>query len=478
MTEPVAALPAGFARVREHVRASRERYVGVLRDLVRIPSVTTDIPQCHVAAQYVADAMQAAGLTVRVDPIAGAGPTLFGRAPSDARGPAVIGYAHYDVKPAGDRSAWTYDPWGGEVHEGRMYGRGVVDNKSGSLAFVFAAEACLAAEALPVDLRLVIEGEEETGSAHLEEWALAHSADLNGTEGVFCLDGAAEASTLLPRVDLFGRGILYVELSVETAGEDVHSSRAVLVHDAAWRLIEALQTIKDVETDRVIIPGWMDDLAALTEDDWEYFRDKARDLDPEALRRQHGLRRETFPGGRTGEDLVRALYVEPTCTICGLWAGETTPGVLMTAVPRRASAKLDFRCPPRLDAGRQIQKLRSHLDRRGFEDVEIRVLSARGQTWHTSHTATLVQAIRQAGADVFGQGWVAGRRGPTAEGVFAQHLGIPPVLTGFANPDCRIHAPDENLDLEYYVKGIEYTAAIFFRLAEARAVRTRKGGDR
>ena len=86
-------------------------------------------------------------------------------------------------------------------------------------------------------------------------------------------------------------------------------------------------------------------------------------------------------------------------------------------------------------------------------------------------------AIRQAGADVFGQGWVAGQRGPTAEGVFA-HLGIPPVLTGFANPDCRIHAPDENLDLKYYVKGIEYTAAIFFRLAEARAGQIRKGGDR
>jgi len=466
MTDGVEGLPARFTRVREHVRASRQRYVDVLRDFVRIPSVTTDVAQCRAAAQYLEHVAVTAGLRVRADPIPGAGPTLFARGPVPSNSPAVVGYAHYDVKPAGERTAWSYDPWAGEVHDGRLYGRGAVDNKSGCLAFVFAAEACLAAGGLPVDVRLVIEGEDELGSAHLGDWVLSHAAELRGAEGLFCLDGSTEASSGLPRVDLFGRGILYVELSVETAGENVHSSRAVLVHDAAWRLIEALRTIKDVASDRVVVPGWSDDLAAVTDGDREYFREKARDLDVDAVRAQHGLRRNTFPAGRTGEELVRAFYVEPTCTICGLWAGETTPGVLMTAVPRRASAKLDFRCPPRLDAARQAQKLREHLDSCGFVDVEMRVISARTPTWHTEPSAMIVRAIRQAGMEVFGPAWAAERRGPTAEGVFAESLGIPPVLTGFANPDCRIHSPDENLDLDYYVNGIVFAAAVWFRFAQ------------
>ncbi|GEM_PF-662296 len=461
------ALPDRFARVRDHVRASQRRYVDALRAFVRIPSVTGDLAACRDAAQYLGDLAAGAGLTVRADPIEGAGPTLFARV-ADAPGrPTVIGYAHYDVKPAGDRAAWTRDPWGGEVDAGRLYGRGAADDKSGCLAFVFAAEACHSAGGLPTDLRLVIEGEEETGSAHLEEWALAHPDDLRGADGVFCLDGSIEASTGLPRVDLFGRGILYVELSVETAAENVHSSRAVLVHNAAWRLIEALRTIKDVDSDRVIVPGWSDELVSLTDDDLTYFREKARAFDADAIRRQHGLRSVGFPAGRSGQDLVQALYMEPTCSICGFWAGDISPGVLMTAVPRRATAKLDFRCPPRLHAGRLAEKLRAHLDRAGYADVEMRVISARSHTWHTTHTARIVQAIRRAGLDIFGPGWQAERNGPTAEGVFAESLGIPPVLTGFANPDCRIHSPDENVDIECYLRGVEYAAAVLFRLADA-----------
>jgi acetylornithine deacetylase/succinyl-diaminopimelate desuccinylase-like protein len=462
--------PAGPADAlglaRNYIRSQRERYVETLRSLVRVPSVTADAAQCRAAARLLMDTMTAAGLSPRTDPVPDAGPTLFARAAASENAPAVIGYAHYDVKPAGDPAAWTHDPWAGDIDGGRMYGRGVVDNKSGCLAFVFAAEACLATGSFPVDLRLVIEGEEEAGSVHLEDWALAHPADMAGAGGVFCLDGSVDVSSRMPRIDLFGRGILYVELSVETASADVHSGQAVLAHNAAWRLIEALRTIKDVDADRVIVPGWADDLVDLTDDDREYFHEKARTLDPEAVRAQYGLKSRDFPGGREGGDLVRALYVEPTCTICGLWAGETTPGVMMTAVPRRASVKLDFRCPPRLDATRQAQKLREHLDRAGFQDVEMRVLMARGQTWHTPHRSTLVRAIRQAGLDVLGVERVVDWGIPTAEGVFAQGFRIAPVLTGFANPDCHIHAADENLVLDYYLKGIEYAAAIFFRYAE------------
>jgi len=138
---PPVALPDRFARVRAHIRVSERRYVDALREFVRIPSVTTDVPACREAARFLGDIVSNAGFAVRADPIAGAGPMLFARVPDAPRSPSVIGYAHYDVKPAGDRAAWTRDPWGGEIDGGRLFGRGAADDKSGCLAFVFAAEA-------------------------------------------------------------------------------------------------------------------------------------------------------------------------------------------------------------------------------------------------------------------------------------------------------------------------------------------------
>ena len=141
MAAAPVALPDRFARVRDHIRASERRYVEALREFVRIPSVTMDVPACREAARFLGDIVSNAGFAVRADPIAGAGPMLFARVPDAPRSPSVIGYAHYDVKPAGDRAAWTRDPWGGEIDGGRLFGRGAADDKSGCLAFVFAAEA-------------------------------------------------------------------------------------------------------------------------------------------------------------------------------------------------------------------------------------------------------------------------------------------------------------------------------------------------
>jgi acetylornithine deacetylase/succinyl-diaminopimelate desuccinylase-like protein len=458
-------MPSGLTPVLTYIRANQRRYLDALRDLVKIPSVTTDIPGCEACARRLFEIAQDAGIAPRLDRGPMTAPVIFSRLAPSRPAPILVGYAHYDVKPAGDPAGWRFDPWGADIRDGRMYGRGVVDNKSGCLAFVFAAEACLRTAGVPVDLRLVFEGEEETGSAHLEDWALAHRADLEGGAGLFCLDGSVDASSDLPRVDLFGRGLLYVELSVETSHVDVHSGRAALAHNAAWRLIEALTTIKDTKTDRVIVPGWADDVIQLTGDDWEYLREKSAEFDVEAVRRQYGQRLDGFPGGRSGDELLRAYYTEPSCSITGFWAGHTDPGVIMTVVPNKATAKLDFRCPPNLNTKKQAQKLRDHLDRLGYRDITLTVLTPPGHPWHTSHRATVVGAIQQAGRDVFGRERLSAA-GPTQEGVFAMNFGTPPVLTGFANADCRIHAPDENLVLEYYIKGIEYAAAIFHRFGQ------------
>jgi acetylornithine deacetylase/succinyl-diaminopimelate desuccinylase-like protein len=455
-----------FASLFGFISAHQERYLEALQELVRIPSVTTDLDSCQACAELLAKIAQNTGINARLDQYSANTPIIFSRSAPSSNAPILIGYGHYDVKPPGDLRLWKSDPWDAIIRDKRIYGRGVVDNKSGCLAFIFAVEACLKTVGLPVDIRLVFEGEEETGSDHLEDWILSHETDIGEASGLFCMDGAVNATGLFPRIDLFGRGILYLELSVQTADSDIHSSRAVLSHNAAWRLIEALGTVKDIETDKVIIPGWSDELMELTESDLEYFRERLNHFQEKDIRTQYGLRLPGYPGGRKSENLIQAYYAEPTCTICGFWSGNIEPDIPMTIIPSKATVKLDFRCPPNLQPEKQLKKLRDHLTNAGFPDVRVKVLLSRGYTWHTSHRSTLVRAIQQAGIDAFGEKQNRLFNAPTQEGVFYQNYNIPPVLTGFANPDCNIHAPNENLKISNYIKGIQYTAAIFHRFSQ------------
>jgi acetylornithine deacetylase/succinyl-diaminopimelate desuccinylase-like protein len=456
-----------------YIDANRERYVEALRRFVRQPSVTTDLDDCERCADVLERLMADAGCTAdRSRPAPGIPPVLYHEAPAGDPGSArtLLGYAHYDVKPADPLDAWTHDPWGGEVVEGVMYGRGVVDNKSGCLAFMYALEAFRALRGTPpVNVKLVFEGEEETGSEHLETWVLEHRDRLEGIDGLHCLDGTVEASTQRPRLNLHGRGMIYVDLVVQGPRTDVHSGRANLVTNPAWRLVGALATIKDPHTDRILIDGWYDDLAPLGPDEEAYLRAELEGFDEVSVQRQFGTEGRPFPGDKRGLDLVAAYHRDPTANINGIHAGYTVPGKMQTIVPSVARAKLDFRCPPELDAGSLVDRLRRHLDDRGFEDVEMQVLNASGYPWRAAYGAAITRACIEASHQVFGT--APGAVGPTApEGVFAHHFQVPPILTGFGPDDSNIHAPDEKLPIDQYLKGIKYAAAIMHHFATVEEV--------
>jgi len=453
----------------DYIDANRERYVETLRRLVNQPSVTTDVEDCIRCADVLAEIMAEHGCPPQVIPAKpGVAPVLFyetGAAANDA--PSMIGYAHYDVKMADPLDEWTVDPWGGEIKDGHMYGRGVSDNKSGCLAFLFAVEAMRAVRgATPCNVRLLIEGEEETGSAHLETWALNNRHLIEDSDGLHCLDGHVEVSTGRPNHVLNGRAMLYLELWVRGPEFDVHSSRSHLVENPAWRLVDALRSIKDPKTDRMLVDGWYDDMAPYTEQDEAYVRFMAEGLDEDAVQEHYGTTGRPFPGDRRGLDLVRAVHLEPTCSICGIHSGFTDPGRLMTIVPRVAWAKLDIRCRPFLQPLRLVELLRRHLDEHGFEDIELKVLNADTHgPWKTPFESAMSQACIRASDLVFGNPPTGiGPSGP--ENVIYGNFGIPNVLTGFSNPDCHIHAPDERLSIDYYMKGIKYGAAIMQAFAE------------
>lgn len=452
----------------QYIDQNTNRYVAQLQQLVRQPSITPNVEDCIACAHVLADIMTSAGcLPELIPPAPGAPPIIYFEAKASQEGVrSLLGYAHYDVKPVEPIAEWRHEPWGGEVVDGVMYGRGVVDNKSGCLAFLYAVEAFRAVKGTPpVNVKLVFEGEEETGSEHLEQWALKHQGLLEGIDGLHCLDGTVEASTNLPRINLHGRGMIYVELSVRGPRVDVHSGRANLVQNPAWRLVGALATIKDAHTDRILIDAWYDDLHEMEPDEEAYLRDQFSSFDEAKVQAQFGTEGRRFPGNKRGFDLLAAYHREPTANISGIHGGFTALGEMQTIVPSEAYAKLDFRCPPDLDTTKLLQLLRDHLNSRGYADVEVEVLHAGGYPWRTPYQAAITLACIRASDEIFGE--MPRYHGPSApEGIFAHHFGIPPILTGFGSSASNIHAPNEQLPVAQFIKGIKYAASIMAHFAE------------
>lgn len=436
--------------------------VGDLQTLVRQPSVSAQGVGLRECANLVRDLMVRDGLDAHLHELDGGPPVIIGHMTTSASKKTMLCYSHYDVQPPEPLDAWTHGgPWSAEIVDGRLFGRGATDNKSGILAFNKAALAFLAVRGeLPVNLRFIVEGEEEIGSIHLGPWVAAHP-DLLEADGMHCLDGSVEASTGLPDVDLGLKSVLYVELVVRGAATDIHSLNFPLVPSPAWDLVRALNTI--LAPDRtILIDGWYDDLYELQEEDLLQLRDKASRTDLAALKREWGI--ESFALGRDGLDALRARAYEPTANIAGLIAGYTGPGS-KTIVPNEARAKLDFRLVPHLDPERALRLLREHLDDHGFQDIEVRAEIAGEPPYKISARESMAQAVIRAAESVYGAPPIV--NGVSAEGTILKHVWIPCVLTGFANPGANLHAPDENIRVEDFVRGIKYAASIMEEFGRA-----------
>lgn len=440
-----------FAWIDAHV----DEAVADLQELVRQPSVSAQGVGLRECAELVCRQMRRDGLVAELHEIDGGPPVVFGQLPSTASAKTMLCYSHYDVQPPEPLDGWTHGgPWSANIVDGVLYGRGATDNKSGVLAFNKAAKAFLATRGeVPVSLKFLVEGEEEIGSLHLGPWA-ERNADLLAADGMHCLDGSVDVATDLPDVDLGLKSVLFVDLVVRGAASDVHSLNFPLLPAPAWDLVRALATIMD-EDRRILVDGWYDGLYELGEEDEEQLREKARRVDLSGLRHEWGI--ERFALGREGIDAIRARTYEPTANIAGLVAGYTGPGS-KTIVPNEARAKMDFRLVPNMDPGTAIGKLRTHLDRHGFEHVEIETTERAEPPYKISVAEDMSQAVLAAAERVYGEPPIV--NGVSAEGTILKHVWIPCVLTGFANPHANLHAPNENVTIEHYVKGIKYAAAI------------------
>ena len=447
---PVPHDPAVDAWLDAHLDAS----IAELSRLVAQPSVGAQdlgIPEC---AALVAGMLGRRGFAAEVVPSGGAPVVIAERRGRSDR--TLLFYNHYDVQPPEPLDEWDSPPFEPALRDGKLYGRGVSDDKGHLVARLFAIDALLAVHGeLPCSVKFVIEGEEETSSAHLHAFLLAHRERLKADACIWEFGYVDHRDVPLQYAGL--RGICYVELSVRSATHDVHSGLGGSIFpNAAWRLTWALGSLKGPD-ERVRIPGFYDRVQPPTARDRELMAAL-----PEVAgeyRRRYGVDR--FLRGLEGSAALRIAEVfEPTCTICGLDSGYQGPGP-KTVLPCRASAKVDFRLVPDQSPEELLVQLRRHLDANGFTDVEFTCLGKEPPA-RTDPDHPFLRQVSELAAPVYGVPMtivpMTGGSGPNHP--FVHELGLPVATAGLGYPDGRVHAPNENMRLDLYLKHARHMARV------------------
>jgi acetylornithine deacetylase/succinyl-diaminopimelate desuccinylase-like protein len=449
-------------KVLEWVDAHRDE---ALADLVRYcvqPSVAAQGWGMSEMAAIVEGSLRDLGAETRLLRTQGY-PAILGRLDGEAPARLLI-YNHYDVQPPEPLEEWDSPPFEPQVRNGHFYARGVADNKGNVVARIWAVRAWLAVHgSLPCGVTFLIEGEEEIGSPHLGdvpvEYPDAVRADACLWEAGYREDNGALA--------LYAglKGMLYVELHARGVAYDLHSANANLAPSAAWRLVGALQSLRDA-AGHVLIPGFYDDIRPPTERERDLM--SSAPVDASGLRERWGVARLLGPDDDPAALTERSLF-EPTCNIAGLWSGYSGPGT-KTVLPAQAAAKIDFRLVPDQDPEKILASLRAHLDATGFGDVEVVELPGTSRPAQSAVDTPLMVAMEESARLVYGvEPRVQSRMAATGPmEKLCQRHGMPAVGgAGVGHGGSRTHAPNENIRVEDFVLGIKHVAVLLEHFARA-----------
>ncbi|NLF02371.1 MAG: M20/M25/M40 family metallo-hydrolase, partial [Anaerolineales bacterium] len=372
-------------------------------------------------------------------------------------------YNHYDVQPADPLELWDSPPFEPTVREGNLYARGVSDNKGEFAARLAAVHALRDAQGeLPVTIRWMVEGEEEIGSPHFAALAERY-ADLLRADG--CLwEGSGFDAADRPEISLGAKGMLYVQYEVQGTGRDAHSGAAPILPSAAWRLVQALNSLRDADG-RVRIPGFYDGVQPPTE---AQVAAMAAQTDMEAeMRKAFGV--EQFVDGLTGLALRERAAFSPTANIAGLLTGYTGEGV-KTVLPACAMAKMDFRLVPDQHPDDIFEKLRAHLAAEGFDDIRLTKLGAAEPVVtpieHPFVQRVITAAERFAGRPATVDPLVGGTL--PFLGWLRRFVGVPG-LSAPGNPTYwanNAHSPNEHIRLSDLARAVQFNVALLTALGE------------
>jgi acetylornithine deacetylase/succinyl-diaminopimelate desuccinylase-like protein len=444
----------------EFVDDNRARFVSDLIEWVRIPSISSDADHAadvQRSAEHLAGVMRQLGADrAEVWPTPGH-PAVFAEWLGAPGKPTLLVYGHHDVQPVDPLSEWASAPFEPAVRDGRLWGRGVVDDKGQVYVHVKAIESFIAtAGRLPINVKVIVEGEEEIGSAHLEALLRSRAADLSAD--FVCVSDTAMFGRGIPSLCVGLRGLAYLEVFVEGPRGDLHSgSFGGGIQNPVHALAKMIAGLHD-DAGRVTVAGFYDDVLALTAE--QRAQIASLPFDEEGWLRSTGA---PALWGEQGYSTLERVWARPTLDCCGIRGGFQGEGA-KTIIPARASAKLSCRLVPDQEPEDIARKLTEHLQRAAPPGVRVQVESLHGGRPYLAPTDHPVYEVaKRAFSRAFGKETVFMREGGSIPFVrtIADATGKPCLLMGFGQPDENSHAPNEWLDLENYHLGIKSAAYLY-----------------
>ena len=443
------AVDSSTGPVFDRIKALEPEIVAALCRLVEIPSVSGDRAAAQAAAEAVVDLCTRAGFSAETWDTPGA-PAVFAQIEAPRGAPVLLLYGHYDVQPPEPLQEWESPPFTATVRDGAVYGRGAGDNKGQFLAHIFAVRALRETLGCPVGVKLLIDGEEESGSPNLAGLVAARRQRL-ACDVAVTADGPFHPGGH-PLIILGVRGLLYLEVSARGESRDLHSgSNGGIAAAPARALARGLASLW-ADDDGVAVPGFYDDIVPPT---------------PAELRLADELAAIEPAAGQAGpQDAAawRRIMFEPNVNIAGIVAGYGGAGV-KTVIPHRASAKIDVRLVADQDPDRIFACMEDHLAASGLETRRLAAVPPSRTPLDNRFVAPVRRALLAA--------WERPPHiqprlgGTTPDFVFTRELGVPSLLVPYAPPDMHHHAPNERMDLEALQRGVRTSAAICLELAAA-----------
>jgi acetylornithine deacetylase/succinyl-diaminopimelate desuccinylase-like protein len=455
-----------LATLDRHLEQSQPNHLDQLKSLLRIPSISAD-PNSKAAmltaAQRVRDALAAANFQTELIPTDGP-PLVYAESPAVAGKPVALVYGHYDVQPPEPLAEWTTPPFDPQERGGNLYARGATDDKGQMLTHVLGAAAWAeTGQALPMQVKFLIEGEEEVGSSQLATYLKSDDARRRLACDVIVISDSSQYAVGQPAITYGLRGIAYYQLHFLGPQHDLHSgSFGGAIHNPALALAKFLSKIVD-DQGRIQLPGFYDRVKPLEESERKMWQ--CLNFSDAAFAQQLGV--EAL-AGEAGFSTLERRWARPTYDIHGLWSGYQGEGG-KTIIPASAGAKISFRLVPNQQPAQVTEQLRQFIADNTPPGIRIELIDLHGGPGIVVEPRSpFIAAAQNAVSEAFGKPAVLIREGgsiPIVAGM-VERLGADVLLLGWGLDDDGAHSPNEKFCIADYYRGIRASGHLWHHLAE------------
>ena len=449
-------------KVLQHVDKNMNTLVNDLCILIQQPSVSAKNQGIKKCANLVKNTLKKSGIKAEILSTKNYPSIVYGEIKSKNNPhKTLLFYNHYDVQPVEPIELWNDDPFSGKINGNKIYGRGSSDDKGEMITRIKAVESFLKETGdVPCNVKFVIEGEEETGSAHIEQYLKKYKKKFS-CDGIIWEFGHVDNKDR-PIIDLGMKGLLYVELSLRESNMDSHSSLAVLIKNPAWRLIDALKTLRD-PSGKILIKNWYNEVKPLSNEDIKIL--KSFPFNEVEFKKEFGIKQ--FLGNKKGLMIKKSLAAEPTCNIAGIVSGYHAEGA-KTVIPAEGRVKIDFRLVPNMDPKKQEIRLRKHLKSNGFGDIKIKVYHGEAAA-RTDSKHPFVSHVTSAASKSFGKYILSvSSAGTGPMHSFTKILNAPAIAIGSTHVFSRIHSPNEYTRIDLLKKATKCMCIILENFSKSR----------